>query len=71
MNDAEFVRSIAHAAEIGDPIEPEDITRLRSVADHLAAHEGAKQVGWIDENDRLWSLGLRTGDVPSDRPVFA
>ena len=30
-----------------------------------------EQVGWIDEYGNLWSLGLRNGAVPTDRPVYA
>lgn len=32
MTDAEFLRSVAHAGEIGDPMEERDVTRLRELA---------------------------------------
>lgn len=33
--------------------------------------DGWEHTGWVDEHGNLWSLLLRTGDVESDRPVFA
>jgi hypothetical protein len=30
-----------------------------------------EQVGWVDEYGDLWSLALRNGAVPTDRPVYA
>jgi len=71
VTDAEFLRSVAHAIEVGDPVDLAWIVRMRECADRLAAHDGTEQVGWIDEHGNLWAYALRTGDVPSDRPVFA
>ncbi len=36
MSDAEFLRSIAHSGEIGDPIQRHEIERLREIADRLS-----------------------------------
>lgn len=37
MNDAEFLRDIAHTCEIGDPVDFPQVDRLRNIADRLAA----------------------------------
>lgn len=36
MNDAEFLRSMAHACEIGDPVDFPSVVRLREIADRVA-----------------------------------
>lgn len=35
MSDAEFLRHVAHTADIGDLIDEHDIERLRRIADGL------------------------------------
>lgn len=43
MTDSEFLRHVAHAAEIGDPIDTSDIARLRVVADNIDATVAAAE----------------------------
>jgi len=35
--DAQFLREVAHTADVGDPIESRHIVRLRQLADRLEA----------------------------------
>lgn len=39
QTDAEFLRSIAHAIDIGDPVETSWVARLRTIADTIQAND--------------------------------
>lgn len=74
MTDAEFLRHVAHTAEVGDPVELRDVERLREVADLLTRFAGLRRVARLLDgpdtvqaiSDDLRRLGVQFGYDASD-----
>lgn len=71
MTDAEFVRHVAHTAEIGDPVDFVDVKRLREIADRIddrRCPDGGKCHHACDPDVcfRVASCGPLSGVYPRD-----
>lgn len=74
MNDARFLRYLAHSVEVGDPVDDTEVKRMRGIADLLDRFQGLPRVARLLDapdtvqaiSDELKKLGVQFGYDASD-----